>query len=111
VNLPISNTSIVVKMDKGPVGKETGSIDIANIVNFHNAGTKTTKQATQAGTIVSIGDNPNVVVSSRLQSPSNEWVCYIEWSHLRKARREASWLAAVESGPSPVNVNLDMLYV
>ena len=67
VNLPISDASSAAKMDKSPADKKTGSIDIASIVNFHNAGTNVTRQATQAGTIVSIGDNPNVVISSRSQ--------------------------------------------
>lgn len=72
VNLPILDTSSAAKMDKSPADKKIGSIDIASIVNFHNAGTKAPRQATQAGTIVSIGDNPNVVVISRSQSLSTE---------------------------------------
>ena len=76
VNLPMSNTSAVVKMDKVSGYKKTGSIDIASIVNFHNSGTKATKPATQAGTIASIGDNPNVAISKRSQVPSNEWARY-----------------------------------
>jgi hypothetical protein len=72
VNLPISYTSSAAEMDKSPANKKTGSIDIASILNFHNAGTKATRQATQAGTIVSIGDNPNVIISSRSQSRSTE---------------------------------------
>ncbi len=76
VNLPMSNTSAVVKMDKVSGYKKTGSIDIASIVNFHNSGTKATKPAIQAGTIASIGDNPNVAISKRSQVPSNEWARY-----------------------------------
>jgi hypothetical protein len=72
VNLPISYMSAAAKMDKSPANKKTGSIDIASILNFHNAVTKATRQATQAGTIVSIGDNPNVIISSRSQSRSTE---------------------------------------
>ena len=72
VNLPISDTSSAAKMDRSLADKKTGSIDIASIVNFHNAGTKETRQGTQAGTIVSIGDNSNVVINSRSQSSSIE---------------------------------------
>ena len=64
VNLPIYMPS-AAKMDKSLADKKTGSIDIASIVNFHNSETKATRQVTEAGTIVSIGHNPNVVVSSR----------------------------------------------
>ena len=59
-------------MDRSLADKKAGSIDIASIVNFHNAGTKETRQGTQAGTIVSMGDNSNVVINSRSQSSSIE---------------------------------------
>jgi hypothetical protein len=72
VYLPMPNTSPVMKLAGGQVGKMTGSIDITSIVSSNEPGTKLAGGVSRAGTIVSTGGNLSVVISSRLQVPSNE---------------------------------------
>ena len=57
--------------------KRTGSIDVASIINFNEPDTKSAEVPSQAGTIVSAGGNPSVIITSRSQAPSNEWDRYL----------------------------------
>jgi hypothetical protein len=76
VYLPMPNTSPVMQLTEGQVDNMTDSIDITSIVNFNKPTTKLGGAVSPAGTIVSTGGNPSVVISSRLQVPSNEWERY-----------------------------------
>lgn len=76
VYLPIPNTSHVRQLTEGQVNNTTDSIDISSIVNSNEPATKLTGAVSPAGTLVSTGGNPSVVISSRLPVPSNEWERY-----------------------------------
>jgi len=76
VYLPMPNTSPVMQLTEGQVDNTTDSIDITSIVNSNEPATKVAGAVSPAGAIVSTGGNPSVIISSRLQVPSNEWERY-----------------------------------
>ncbi|MGO9950754.1 MAG: hypothetical protein ACLPN1_00915 [Dissulfurispiraceae bacterium] len=79
VNLAIGavNLFLPVPAITGGQGNEMkSSIDIGNIVNFKEPGTKLSGASPPDGTIVSTGGNPSIVIISRSQAPSDDWERY-----------------------------------
>jgi hypothetical protein len=65
-----------MQLTEDQVDDMTNSINITSIVKSNEPATKLAGTVSPAGTIVSTGGNPSVVISSRLQVPSNEWERY-----------------------------------